>query len=205
MNKLKTSLLFSFIFLLTQPTFAKFYSIILKEHQLVGSKCKILAYSIFSDNNNLDPTDDWLVGSYLVVLGNDCVESKSSTVEVELASPNKKSGIYLITSALEVQPVSEEANVNKEKISSNCYLISTLFYDDNGTGNNKKDDFKVGTHNVSVKYVDGIFVDSKGMCGTSNQAGNNVQFISYGQHNEIKADDPEYTKKLNEYLRSVSQ
>src|SRR5690606_11831951 len=112
---------------------------------------------------------------------------------------------YLITSAIEVQPFSEAANENGGELSSNCYLISTLVYNDNGTVNIKKDDFKAGTHHVTVKYVDGIFVDSKGMCGNTDQAGYNVQFISHGQHNEIKADDPEYTKKLNEYLRSVSQ
>lgn len=205
MNKLKALLLFSCISFLSQSTYAKFYSIINKEHQLVGTECKILIYSIFYDNNNMDPTDDGLIGTYSVVIGKDCADPESSTVEVENVSSNKKSGIYLITSALEVQPVSEEAKVKKENISSNCYLVSTLIYNDNGTLNNKKDDFKVGTHHVSVKSVDGIFVDSRGMCFNLNQTGYNFQFISHGLNNEIKADDPEYTKKLNEYLKSVSQ
>ena len=185
-------------------TEAKFYSMVVKEYQLSGMECKMVVYNIFSDNNNFDPIDDMLIGTYSAIIGKCTDDPKSGTIKAEVAPANKKSGIYVVTSVLNLQSSSDGAITNNEMIPSSCHLVTTTFYDDNGTPIVMKDDLKLGSHHVSIKKVDGVFSDNKGICESFEKRGINLEFITNGLHYEIITDDPEYEKKINEFLRSVS-
>jgi hypothetical protein len=199
MNKLKTYVSLIILIFISFSTEAKFYSIIVKEHQLSGMECKMVVYSIFFDHNNYDPIDDKLIGTYTAIIGGQCTDDPTSgNVKAEIVPMNQKTSIYAVTSVFDIQLASDVSNSKSEMIPPSCYLITTTFYEDNGTPVIKKDDLQLGNHHVSIKYVDGLFSDSKGFCGSLENVRNNGVFMTNGLNYEIKTFDPEHHRKLQE-------
>lgn len=109
-----------------------------------------------------------------------------------------------VTSKLELIPTIDTSKLKAEKINASCFLITTDFWYDNGTSDISKDDIRLGSHHLTIWIIDGEVVENEKIAELLILKGYKIEYSRDGSF-EIKADDPDYTKKFNEFLRSVSQ
>jgi hypothetical protein len=204
MNKPKTLLSLSLLLLASLSSYSQYYSRVHEEYKLPGKDCRMLVYSVYLNNYNFVPTDDKLIGTYSVVFGKECLDFKNIPAEKEFIRSKTTYHLSSVTSKLELSPTIDTSILEAEKINAACYLITTDFWYDNGTSEISKDDIRLGSHHLTIWIIDGEVVDNEKIAELLISKGYNLEYSRDGSFT-LKSDDPDYIKKLNEFLRSVSQ
>lgn len=207
MNKLKKLFLLSLLMLTAISSYSQYYSRVHEEYKMNGQDCRMLVYSVYLNNYNYDPTDDKTIGTYSVVFGNSCIDFSKIPEALDFIKSKNTNHLTVVTSQIELSPTPETSNSDGKRINSSCFIITTDFLDNNGSFENLKDDIRLGNHIVTKWTIDGEFVGDSKIVDLLRSKGYNIEYSINGAYSgfEIKKDDPEYTKKLNEYLRRVSQ
>ncbi|MBK7429064.1 MAG: hypothetical protein IPI60_19610 [Saprospiraceae bacterium] len=180
MNKLKTLLSLSLLLLASLSSYSQYFSRVHEEYKIVEKDCRMLIYSIILNNLNNDPTDDKLIGTYSVLIGNACMDFNNIPAEIEFVKSKNVYHITVVTSQSELQPKQYKNSLEAEKITPSCILITTDFWDDNGTFESKKDDIRLGNHHLTIWSVDGEFVGNDKILDLMRSKGYNIEYSING-------------------------
>ncbi len=207
MNQLKILFSLSLMWLASLSCYSQYYSRVHEEYKLSGKDCRIVVYSLYLNNANFDPRDDKLLGTYSIVFGNSCIDFRNTPEVLDFIKTENTYHLTVVTSQIELSPTPDTSNLEAEKINVSCFLITTDFWDNNGSFENLKDDIRLGNHIVTIWTNDGEFIGDAKIVDLLRSKGYNIEYSINGAHTgfEIKKDDPQYARKVIEHLRKVSQ